>query len=195
MGPAPSVGPRGWGAVRTQHAGLHLVPLEKQLFPGLFQLSHQAALTAQLAASKAKADQNLVNANTPVNIAGGDVYGGSNTANQTGNNTAGSSADNSASTSQDNNQSQTAGPSGCYIGCGGNGQAQLSSQDAATLQAALSKANANQNLVNANVPVNIAGYDIYGGSNAANQTGNNSAGSSSSNGAGTSQGGDQSQST
>jgi hypothetical protein len=114
------------------------------------------------------------------------IYGGSNTANHTGTNSANSSADNSAATSQSTNQSQTAGPSSCYIGCGGNGQAQPSYQDAATFQAALSKTNANQNLVNANVRMNITGYDIYG-SNTANQTGHNSSDSSSSNSASTSQ--------
>ncbi len=45
-------------------------------------MSDQAALTAQLAASKAKADQNAVNANAPVNVAGGDINTGDNSANQ-----------------------------------------------------------------------------------------------------------------
>src|SRR5438876_2619440 len=41
-------------------------------------------------------------------------------------------------------------------GSGGNGQAQLSSQQAETLQAAQSQAEANQNAVNANAPSNTA---------------------------------------
>ena len=141
---------------------------------GQAQLSEQKSLTAQLAASKADANQNAVNANVPVNIAGGDVYGGDNSANQTATNGAFSAAGNLANTDQSNNQTQSAGSS-CFIGCGGAGQAQLSSQESATLQAALSKADAHQNAVNANVPVNIAGGDIYGGDNSANQTATNGA--------------------
>ena len=50
-------------------------------------------------------------------------------------------------------------------GSGGNGQAQLSSQQAETLQAAQSQAEANQNAVNSNAPSNTAGGDISGGAN------------------------------
>ena len=160
---------------------------------GQAQLSEQKSLTAQLAASKADANQNAVNANVPVNIAGGDVHGGDNSANQTATNGALSAAGNAADTHQSNNQTQSAGSS-CLIGCGGAGQAQLSSQGAATLQGALSSADAKQNAVNANVPVNIAGGDIYGGSNSANQTATNGAASLAGNLANTDQSNNQSQS-
>ena len=161
---------------------------------GQAQLAEQAAQTEQEAISKAKAEQNAVNTNAPVNVAGGDVSGGNNSANQTASNGAGSSSGNNASTSQSNSQSQS-DPSSCQMGCGGNGQAQLSYQAALTEQEAYSKASANQNAVNANVPVNIAGGDVSGGSNSANQTASNGAGSSSSNNASTSQSGEQSQSS
>jgi hypothetical protein len=160
---------------------------------GQAQVSDQNALTGQLAASEATGKQNAVNANVPVNIAGGDISGGSNSANQTATNGASSSAGNTATTDQSNNQTQTVGGSSCSLGCGGNGQAQVSGQDAATLQAALSSAKAGQNTVNANVPVNIAGGDISGGSNSANQTSTNGASSSAGNTATTDQSNNQSQ--
>ncbi len=84
--------------------------------------------TFQAALSSAKADQNAVNANVPVNIAGGDINTGDNSANQLALNGAGSNASNDASTKQSNSQSQTDPGSSCYIGCGGTGQAQISSQ-------------------------------------------------------------------
>ena len=136
---------------------------------GQAQLSGQSALTLQAALSGASADQNTVNANVPVNIAGGDISGGANSANQTATNGAESGAGNAAFTGQNNTQSQSAGSS-CLIGCGGSGQAQINDQQALTAQLALSSAKAKQNAVNANVPVNIAGYNIYGGANSANQT-------------------------
>jgi hypothetical protein len=157
-------------------------------------LSSQDALTAQLAASKATANQNAVNANVPVNIAGGDVSTGDNSANQTATNSADSSASNHSNTDQSNNQSQTTSGGSCQIGCGGNGQAQISSQQSLTLQAALSSAHANQNAVNANVPVNIAGGDVSTGDNSANQTATNSADSSASNHSNTDQSNNQTQS-
>src|SRR4029077_15066671 len=109
----------------------------------------QTSATGQLADSKAKADQNTVNANVPVNIAGGNIVGGANSANQTALNGAKSGAGNNADTKQKNDQSQSAGSS-CLVGCGGAGQAQLSDQTSATGQLADSKAKADQNTVNAN---------------------------------------------
>ena len=101
--------------------------------------------------------------------------GGDNSANQTAINGALSGAGNDANTKQSNTQTQTAGGSGCLLGCGGSGQAQINDQQALTAQLALSSAKAKQNAVNANVPVNIAGYNIYGGANSANQTAINGA--------------------
>ena len=49
----------------------------------------------------------VVNANVPVNIAGGDVFGGSNSANQGVTNGASSNAGNDANTDQDGSQNQS----------------------------------------------------------------------------------------
>src|SRR5205823_5484547 len=123
---------------------------------------------------------------------GGDIIGGDNTASQTATNGASSHAGNSANTTQNNTQNQSAGSS-CIIGCGGAGQAQFSNQGSLTAQLALSKALAGQNAVNANVPVNIAGGDIIGGDNTADQTAGNGAMSGAFNCAGTTQNGGQNQ--
>jgi hypothetical protein len=135
-----------------------------------------------------------VNANVPVNIAGGDIKGGDNSANQTAVNGALSGAGNKSDTTQSNNQSQSASSS-CFIGCGGAGQAQINEQGSLTAQLAASCASALQNLVNSNAPVNTAGGDVKGGDNSANQTGLNGALSGAGNKAGTKQDGEgQSQS-
>src|SRR6202008_1175070 len=96
------------------------------------QGNDQWSATLQKAKSDAEANQNAVNANVPVNIAGGDIKGGPskgapNSANQTVGNGALSAAGNKSDTTQSNDQSQSAGSS-CLIGCGGGGQAQLSDQ-------------------------------------------------------------------
>jgi hypothetical protein len=146
--------------------------------PGQAQSSNQLAVTLQAALSQAKAEQNAVNSNSPVNTAGRDIYGGDNSATQNASNKATSQASNWANTSQNNNQSQNSGsgkkqnkysdpPS---YGNGGSGQAASSSQIAATLQLSLSQAQAKQNAVNGNTPVNTAGGSVYGGSNSAKQT-------------------------
>jgi hypothetical protein len=158
---------------------------------GQFQESNQAAATGQQAASEANANQNAVNANVPVNIAGGNITGGSNSANQQAANAAASAANNNAATEQNNTQVQSAGPSSCTMGCGGNGQAQSSEQEAQTAQTSASQANANQTTVNANVPVNIAGGNITAGSNEANQASTNTAASSSNNNSSTTQNNEQ----
>src|SRR5437764_10428575 len=106
---------------------------------GQAQQSAQASATLQDAGSQAKALQNAVNTNAPVNVAGGDVSGGDNTASQTATNGAHSHAGNNANTNQNNTQSQSTS-SGCVVGCGGSGQAQGSSQWSKTLQGAGSKA-------------------------------------------------------
>ena len=163
---------------------------------GQAQINGQWSETIQTAESQAKAAQNAVNSNAPVNVAGGNITTGSNTATQTPKNDATSGdASNSATTTQSNTQSQDAGSSSCYVGCGGNGQAQLNFQFANTLQNAVSQASAKQNVVNANVPVNIAGGYIIGGSNNATQEASNGATSgNASNTATTEQESEQSQS-
>ena len=132
----------------------------------------------------------------PVNIAGGSITSGSNSADQTATNGATSGpAVNEADTTQENTQTQEGGSSSCVIGCGGNGQAQLNCQGALTGQYANSSAEADQNAVNANVPVNIAGGSITGGDNSADQTATNEATSDAAvNGSTTTQSGEQSQS-
>jgi hypothetical protein len=155
---------------------------------GQFQAVGQWANTEQNASSGAHADQNAVNANVPVSIAGGNITGGSSSANQTATNGASSSAGNTSTTDQLAGVTQTGGASGCRAGCGGSGQFQAVGQWANTEQSAHSYANANQNAVNANVPVSIAGGNITGGSSSANQTATNGATSSADNQSGTLQG-------
>jgi hypothetical protein len=161
---------------------------------GQAQFNDQSALTGQYAASRANADQNTVNANVPVNIAGRDINGaGGDNATQNTTNAAGSLAGNLAGTHQSNSQDQMASSS-CLFGCGGTGQAQFNDQNALTAQAAASSADAGQNAVNANVPVNIAGRDINGaGNDNATQNATNLAGSAALNGSHTSQSNSQDQ--
>jgi hypothetical protein len=158
---------------------------------GQYQASGQAAATGQGAESGANAEQSAVNANVPVNVAGGNIVAGSNSANQEALNDAASAANNNAATEQNSAQYQSDGPSSCTMGCGGNGQAQVSTQEAATEQQAASSANAGQSTVNANVPVNIAGGTIVAGNNEANQSATNLASSSSNNNSSTTQNNEQ----
>jgi hypothetical protein len=161
---------------------------------GQAQDASQKAATIQDASSKADVHQNGVNANVPVTVAGGDVHAGSSSANQTLNNTADSSATNTATTDQTANQSQSS-TSSCTVGCGGSGQAQSASRAAITLQGAKSSADADQNGVSANVPVTVAGGDVWGGSSSADQTLSNTADSSATNTAHTTQAAGQNQSS
>jgi hypothetical protein len=143
---------------------------------GQFQAIGQSAATLQNAGAHADADQNAVNANTPVTIAGGDVSGGSSSANQAALNGAGAVAGNAAKTDQKAIAAQVGGSSSCLAGCGGSGQFQAIGQSAATLQNAYAKADADQNAVNANAPVTVAGGNVSGGSSSANQLAGNAAG-------------------
>ncbi len=152
---------------------------------GQFQAVGQNAVTKQNAKADADAKQNAVNANVPVTIAGGSVFGGSSSANQNASNTAAAAAGNLALTSQTANATQVGGSSSCSFGCGGAGQFQAVGQNALTFQNAKADADAKQNAVNANVPVTIAGGSVFGGSSSANQTAWNAAGSLSFNLAGT----------
>src|SRR5262249_61194271 len=74
---------------------------------------------------------------------------------------------NKSKTNQTATATQTGGSSECYSGCGGNGQEQNIDQSAKTKQNADADAKAKQNAVNANVPVDIAGYGAKGGSSTA----------------------------
>jgi hypothetical protein len=143
---------------------------------GQFQAVGQNAVTKQNAKADSDAKQNAVNGNAPVAIAGGNVSGGSSSANQAASNGAYAAAGNLALTSQTANATQVGGSSSCGAGCGGAGQFQLVGQNAVTKQNAEADADATQNAVNANVPVTIAGGSVYGGTSSANQWASNTAG-------------------
>src|SRR3954454_21309629 len=137
---------------------------------GGFQVGAQLADTSQSAGSLAVSKQNAVNANVPVNVAGGDITSGPSSANQLANSQAEAKSSNDADTTQKQDQTQNVGgKSSCYFGCGGAGGAQLGIQAASTDQWAGSAAISKQNAVNANVPVNIAGGNITSGPSSANQ--------------------------
>lgn len=168
----------------------------------------QSAFTSQLGASLASANTRALNANVPVTINGfGTVDGvSSGGANQAALNSADSNASNTSSTSQGAGQNQQAvnssGSDGAGLfGTGGGGnitpQSQDLGQNASTLQHALSAAQADQQLVNANVPVTVNGFGRVGSVGAfdggANQVGINHANSSANNASMTSQGANQNQ--
>ena len=135
----------------------------------------QVGLTKQDADASSLAKQDAVNANTPISIAGKNVYGGSSSAAQTASNNATANAPNTSTTDQTANPSQLAGSLHCWSGCGGNGQEQNVFQIALTKQDADAKALAKQDAVNANTPVAVSGGNVYGGSSSATQTATNNA--------------------
>jgi hypothetical protein len=137
---------------------------------GGFQVGVQKAETNQFALGVAKSDQNAVNGNSPVSIAGGNIYAGPSNATQTATSTADTDVKNKAKTEQDQTLNQNIGSSGCYAGCGGPGGFQLGVQKAETNQIALGFAKSDQNAVNGNAPVDIAGGDITSGPSSATQT-------------------------
>src|SRR6266540_1435895 len=137
---------------------------------GGFQLGVQKADTKQAAVGIAKSDQNAVNANVPVSIAGGNVTSGPSTANQTATSKADADVSNKAKTDQDQTLTQNIGGGSCKAGCGGAGGFQAGVQNAETNQAALGIAKSDQNAVNANVPVSIAGGNVTSGPSTATQT-------------------------
>jgi len=156
---------------------------------GGFQAGVQKADTHQGAIGVAKSDQNAVNANVPVSIAGGDVNSGPSSANQTATSTATANVGNNATTNQGQWQQQTVGGDGsCLAGCGGAGGAQLGVQNAETKQFALGLALSKQNAVNGNAPVAIAGGDVNTGPSSANQTATSTATANVANNATTNQG-------
>src|SRR5215210_2954001 len=87
----------------------------------------------------------------------------------------------------------TASAGGSSGSSGGAGQAQDNYQAAATIQIALAQSQAHQNAVNGNAPVNVAGYDVDGGSSSANQVALNASDAAAYNDANTSQSSSQSQ--
>jgi hypothetical protein len=137
---------------------------------GGFQAGIQDAQTNQLAVGVAKSDQNAVNANVPVSIAGGNVSSGPSSATQTATSNATTDVSNKAKTDQDQHLSQNIGGGSCLAGCGGPGGFQLGVQKADTNQAAIGIAKSDQNAVNANVPVSIAGGNVSSGPSSATQT-------------------------
>jgi hypothetical protein len=136
---------------------------------GGFQAGVQNASTNQGAVGIASSNQNAVNANVPVSIAGGNVSAGPSTATQNATSSATADVSNKAKTDQDQNLTQNVGPSGCYAGCGGSGGFQAGVQNAQTNQLAAGAALSNQNAVNANVPVSIAGGNVSSGPSTATQ--------------------------
>ena len=120
---------------------------------GALQAGVQSASTDQQAGAAAISKQDATNANTPVNIAGGNVAAGPSSANQLASSEAEAKASNDADTSQKQNQDQTVGDGSCSAGCGGAGAAQIGAQLSDTNQNAGALAVSDQNAVNANTPV------------------------------------------
>src|SRR5881227_3786782 len=136
---------------------------------GAAQIGAQLSDTKQNAGALAVSDQNAVNANVPVNVAGGNTTSGPSSANQLANSEAEAKASNDADTTQKQTQTQNVDGSSCHVGCGGAGAAQIGVQAADTQQDAAAAAISKQNAVNANVPVNVAGGNITSGPSSANQ--------------------------
>ena len=156
--------------------------------PGAAQIGVQNASTDQWAGAAAISKQNAVNANVPVNIAGGNITSGPSSANQLANSQAEAKSSNEADTTQKQDQTQNVGgSSSCKVGCGGAGGFQLGIQKAETQQWAGAFALSDQNAVNANAPVNVAGGNITSGPSSANQWANSEAEAKASNDADTTQ--------
>src|ERR671931_634081 len=136
----------------------------------------QNAATTQVAAGLSTSQQNAVNANVPVSIAGGNVNSGPSSATQTAGSAATTNVSNNANTNQNQSQQQTVGGnSSCHVGCGGAGGAQVGAQNAEADQTAIGDAQSDQTAVNANVPVSIAGGNVNSGPSSASQTANSAA--------------------
>src|SRR5256885_2556628 len=86
---------------------------------GALQAGVQSASTDQQAGAAAISKQDATNANTPVNVAGGNVAAGPSSANQSASSEAEAKATNDAHTPQKQKQDQTVGPGSCPIRCGG----------------------------------------------------------------------------
>ncbi|MDQ3874800.1 MAG: hypothetical protein M3322_04500 [Actinomycetota bacterium] len=155
---------------------------------GGYQAASQDAKTGQVAAANADSDQQAVNANVPVTIAGNDATSGPSSASQDADSTAVATANNAAETNQVANLEQNGGGSGsCQAGCGGSGGYQAAGQNAHTGQVAAANADSDQQAVNANVPVTIAGNDATSGRSSATQDADSTAVATASNAAETNQ--------
>src|SRR5215470_6959567 len=139
------------------------------------QAALQGSTTDQTALGASVSSQNAVNANVPVSIAGANVNAGPSSATQAASSTATTNVANTANTTQNQSQNQTLGSSGCQAGCGGPGGFQAGIQDAQTQQYAVGASKSDQNAVNANVPVSVAGGDVNSGPSSASQTANSTA--------------------
>ena len=158
------------------------------------QIGVQKAETKQIALGLAASEQNAVNGNSPVSIAGGDVNSGPSSANQTATSTAIANVGNNATTNQEQSQQQAIGGNGgCWLGCGGSGGAQLGVQNAETKQIALGLAGSEQNAVSGNAPGAAAGGNVNSGPSSATQSPSSAAGTTVLNNAGTNQGQESSQ--
>src|SRR5262249_51184924 len=137
---------------------------------GAAQIGVQSADTQQWAGAAATSQQNAVNANVPVNVAGGDITSGPSSANQLAVSKADADASNDADTTQKQHQNQyVGGDPSCSIGCGGPGAAQIGIQKADTQQGAFALGRSLQNAFNSNTPHSVAGGNIYSGPSSANQ--------------------------
>src|SRR5256885_702077 len=154
---------------------------------GALQAGVQQAATDQQAGAAAISKQDATNANVPVNIAGGNVAAGPSSANQLASSEAEAKASNDADTSQKQNQERTVGGGSWSAGGGGAGAAQIGAQLSDTNQKAGALAVSDQNAVNANVPVNVAGGNVTSGPSSANQLANSQADAKASNDADTTQ--------
>src|SRR5258708_38524854 len=106
------------------------------------------------AGSLAVSKQNAVNANVPVNVAGGNITSGPSSANQLANSEAEAKSSNDATTTQTQDQTQNVGgSSSCYVGCGGAGGAQVGVQAANTPQWVGRAAGREKEEVKADAPV------------------------------------------
>ena len=105
--------------------------------PGGAQIGAQNAATNQGAFGVAASDQNAVNANVPVSIAGGNIYSDTSSATQTPTSTATTDVSNHAKTDQNQRLNQNIdGGATCKAGCGGAGGFQAGVQNAQTNQLA-----------------------------------------------------------
>src|SRR5918997_4308697 len=94
---------------------------------------------------------------------------------QTATNDAAAAATNNATTSQTATVAQNVAGGSCYAGCGGGGGHQDVSQKSATIQPAKAKAVADQEAVNASVPVTIGTGGVSAGPSSASQNASNDA--------------------
>src|SRR5205823_78395 len=149
---------------QTQNVGGSSSCLRSEERAGGAQIGVQSASTDQWAGAAAISKQNAVNANVPVNVAGGNITSGPSSANQLANSEAEAKASNDADTTQKQDQTQNVGgSSSCLAGCGGAGGFQLGIQKADTQQWARSEERREGKACRANGPAHVAGGNITSG--------------------------------